>query len=81
MMYIYLKWFFGERGKNAGICLALFTGALMIFGGMIFLAVVGGLLAYIPARIFLVVEAFISLRDMPVEVYQTPNWTQLIPHL
>jgi hypothetical protein len=81
MMYIYLKWFFGEHGKNAGICLALFTGALMIFGGMIFLAVVGGLLAYIPARIFLVVEAFISLRDMPVEVYQTPNWTQLIPHL
>ncbi|KAH7357307.1 hypothetical protein BKA65DRAFT_534990 [Rhexocercosporidium sp. MPI-PUGE-AT-0058] len=40
-----------------------------------------GLLAYIPARIFLVVEAFASLRNLPVEVYQTPDWTQLIPHL
>jgi hypothetical protein len=53
----------------------------MIFGGMIFQPVVGRLLAYIPATIFLVVEAIISLRDMPVEAYQTSDWTQLIPHL
>lgn len=38
-------------------------------------------LAYVFARIFIVVEAFISLRDLPIEVYETPNWTQLIPHL
>ena len=37
-------------------------------------------LCYLGARIFLIVEAFISLRDLPVEAYQTPNWTQLIPH-
>jgi hypothetical protein len=40
-----------------------------------------GFLVYIPARIFLVVEAFISLRSMPLDVYQTPEWTQWIPHL
>lgn len=40
-----------------------------------------GFLLYIPARIFLVVEAFISLRSMPLDVYQTPEWTQWIPHL
>ena len=37
-------------------------------------------LCYIGARTFLIVEAFISLRDLPVEAYQTPKWTQLIPH-
>jgi hypothetical protein len=33
------------------------------------------------SRLFLVVESFISLRKVPIEVYQTPNWTQWIPHL
>jgi len=33
------------------------------------------------ARLCLVVESFISLRKVPVEVYQTPDWTQWIPHL
>ncbi|KAK3376814.1 hypothetical protein B0T24DRAFT_719095 [Lasiosphaeria ovina] len=33
------------------------------------------------ARVFLVVEAFISLRDAPVEVYDTPRWTNFLPHL
>jgi hypothetical protein len=33
------------------------------------------------ARVYLVVESFISLRKMPVEIYQTPDWTQWIPHL
>jgi hypothetical protein len=31
-------------------------------------------------RAFLVVESFISLRWMPVAAYETPNWTQYIPH-
>jgi hypothetical protein len=33
------------------------------------------------ARAFLVIEAFISLRSQPVEVYQQVNWTQYIPHI
>ena len=33
------------------------------------------------SRLYLVVESFISLRKVPVEVYQTPDWTQWIPHL
>lgn len=36
---------------------------------------------FVLARVYLVVEAFISLRDLPVEAYQTPAWTQWIPHL
>jgi hypothetical protein len=33
------------------------------------------------ARIFLVVEAFISIRQLPRGAYATPDWTEIIPHL
>ncbi|KAI5812376.1 hypothetical protein BZA77DRAFT_253280 [Pyronema omphalodes] len=33
------------------------------------------------ARIFLVVESFISLRDVPTGVYATVPWAQYIPHI
>ena len=36
---------------------------------------------YAAARLFLVLEAFISLREMPIDVYTTPTWTQFLPHL
>jgi hypothetical protein len=32
-------------------------------------------------RIYLVVESFISLRSVPIGVYWTPSWLQMIPHL
>ena len=38
-------------------------------------------LAYLLARIFLVVEAFISLRKLPAAAFETLQWTQLFPHL
>ncbi|KAI9765430.1 MAG: hypothetical protein M1840_007388 [Geoglossum simile] len=38
-------------------------------------------IVYVAARVFLVIECFISLRELPVEAYQTPIWTQYLPHL
>ena len=38
-------------------------------------------LAYVLARIYLVTEAFISLRRLPTAVFDTLQWTQLVPHL
>ena len=35
---------------------------------------------YILVRAFLVIEAFISIRQLPASAYETPNWTQVIPH-
>lgn len=32
------------------------------------------------ARAFIVVEAFISIRELPVAAYDTPTWTQVFPH-
>ena len=37
--------------------------------------------AYIMARLFLVVDAAASLRQMPVQAYTTPDWSVMIPHL
>ena len=38
-------------------------------------------IAYICSRVFLVIEAFISIRSLPASAYNTPNWIPLIPHL
>ncbi|KAF3920471.1 hypothetical protein ABW20_dc0106334 [Dactylellina cionopaga] len=37
-------------------------------------------MAFACARVYLVVEAFVSLRDVPKGVYDTPNWTNFFPH-
>lgn len=33
------------------------------------------------ARIFVIVEAFISLRTQPIGVYWSPDWLQTVPHI
>ena len=38
-------------------------------------------IAYIFARVFLVVDAIISLRRLPSSAYETPDWTSIFPHL
>jgi hypothetical protein len=45
-----------------------------------FLVVLGGVLSAL-ARAGLIVEAFISLRRLPVGAYLTPPWTEMIPHI
>ena len=33
------------------------------------------------ARLFIVVEAFISIRSLPVGAYDTVNWINFLPHI
>lgn len=33
------------------------------------------------ARLYVVVEAFLSIRQLPIEAYRTPQWTDVFPHL
>ncbi|KAF8956540.1 hypothetical protein BDZ97DRAFT_1851422 [Flammula alnicola] len=40
-----------------------------------------GLPLYVIARIFLLTEAFLSLRAQPPAAYQSIEWTSVIPHL
>ncbi|KAJ4329266.1 hypothetical protein N0V84_000159 [Fusarium piperis] len=35
---------------------------------------------YVLCRIFIVVEAFVALRQVPVGVYISPAWVQMVPH-
>ena len=37
-------------------------------------------LSLVLARAFIVVEAFISIRELPAAAYDTPSWTQVLPH-
>ena len=60
---------------------AYFTGSLRILR-MVYAWIALAIAAVcVIARLYLVVEAFISLRRMPVAVYQMPPWTVWIPHL
>ncbi|KAK0105190.1 hypothetical protein ONS95_004414 [Cadophora gregata] len=36
---------------------------------------------YILARAFLVVDAVVTLRQIPAQTYATPEWSEIIPHL
>jgi hypothetical protein len=37
--------------------------------------------SYIVSRAYIVVEAFVSIREVPRAVYETPTWSQVFPHL
>ena len=37
-------------------------------------------LSLIFARGFVVIEAFVSIRELPAAAYETPTWTQVFPH-
>lgn len=55
-----------------------YISAMLFFGTDTLIAVL-----YIAARLYIVIEAFISLRHVPMGVYQTPdsNFMDYIPHL
>ncbi|KAK3900069.1 hypothetical protein C8A05DRAFT_36304 [Staphylotrichum tortipilum] len=38
-------------------------------------------LVFVVCRLYIVVEAFVSLRSVPIGVYWTPSWIQMIPHV
>ncbi|KAL9634475.1 MAG: hypothetical protein Q9164_004067 [Protoblastenia rupestris] len=38
-------------------------------------------LTYAAARLFLVIEAFVSIRALPPAAYDTPDWTEIFPHM
>ncbi|EMD85201.1 hypothetical protein COCC4DRAFT_66490 [Bipolaris maydis ATCC 48331] len=37
--------------------------------------------SYIASRAYIVIEAFVSIREVPRGVYETPTWSQVFPHL
>ncbi|KAF2190298.1 hypothetical protein K469DRAFT_438703, partial [Zopfia rhizophila CBS 207.26] len=60
------RWMDGAKGRIWSI----FLGIVVFVCGFSFAA----------ARVYLVLEAFISIRDLPRKAYDTPDWTQMVPH-
>lgn len=60
----------------APICTPLFFLTVVIC-----LAFLCGIPLYMFARLYIIVEAIISLRRVPVGVYEQVSWSQYIPHL
>lgn len=70
--------FYGWIGASACIGIGTFWD-IWVFVGVI-TALLSGLV-YVGARLFILTEAFVSLRSLPDAAYQTPNWTTWLPHL
>jgi hypothetical protein len=52
----------------------------IVSGALYLLLLTVGTPAYILARIFLLIESFISLRNVPIGVYAAVPWSNYIPH-
>ncbi|KAK0750470.1 hypothetical protein B0T18DRAFT_408963 [Schizothecium vesticola] len=45
------------------------------------LTIASAVALYCLARVYLVVECFINLSHLPASVYETPGWSQYVPHI
>ncbi|TGO53394.1 hypothetical protein BCON_0124g00120 [Botryotinia convoluta] len=75
------KTYYGDRCK--GIVRFLINGTFFCSQLVRLMLLYLGLSAYIGARMYLVIESFISLRHVPIGVYQTPNVNIMgnVPHI
>ena len=66
--------------------LGMFEVPIIIFGiilpRLVFdLTIAAAVALYCLARVYLVVECFINLSHLPASVYETPGWSQYVPHI
>ncbi|KUJ09588.1 uncharacterized protein LY89DRAFT_273733 [Mollisia scopiformis] len=66
----FLSGCFGEDDEGDCLCSVSykFPGHVLLFG-------------YILCRLYIVIESFVSLRYLPIGVFWTPSWIQMIPHI
>lgn len=62
-------------------CYIMFSGAIFPVIAWVPFIGFGFNILYVAARIYIVFEAFLSLRHVPIGVYTTPAWTNYFPHL
>lgn len=63
---------------------SLFSVLLVVFKVLFYISraiFMASVIFYVLCRMVLVVEAFVSIRELPLDAYRTPAWTQLLPHL
>jgi len=82
------KWVMSFRPKDGGFCEVLFYYPLLALIGLVVWAVVAGfgitlcvmVLLYPVTRVYILVEAFASLRSLPEMAYDTVVWAEMWPH-
>lgn len=70
--------------QNSGFCDKLFYPLLVLVAlqAAVFMISLGLMVLLYPvARLYIVVEAFASLRSLPVGAYDTVVWVEMFPHL
>jgi len=72
VLLAYMSWEDGRESQWYAGRVALWVAAAVL----VLLIILYGL-----SRVFIVVESFISLRNVPVSIYWTPSWLQMIPHV
>jgi len=77
---IVILWLYTDPEEHSGTRKVWYVISL-IATAFVAVFVVAFCVCYVAARLFLVIEAFISLRSLLPAVYETPNWTQWLPHL
>jgi hypothetical protein len=70
-------YFSGALRKNDSFCSALLIGIYITVGLCFMMSCV---LLYTSARIFIIVEAFISIRSLPAGAYDNIDWIEMLPH-
>ena len=70
--------YFGDKLEDRS---EFFSNLLDIFGGFLVSYGIVGVIPYVIARILLLVEALISLRDLPHDALLAVTWTSFLPHI
>ncbi|KAF9471915.1 hypothetical protein BDN70DRAFT_998426 [Pholiota conissans] len=72
------SFYFGDELEDRS---EFFSTLLEIFGGLLVFLGIAGVIPYVIARILLLVEALISLRDLPHDALLAVTWTSFLPHI
>jgi hypothetical protein len=72
---------FGEGWTEKSVEVWLVLPLLILGSVVLGLLILGSVALYFGARLFVIVESFISIRRLPLGVFVTVHWANYIPHL
>jgi hypothetical protein len=78
ILYVERKLFHKPKAVNVALKATHFVLYRIELAGTLFFA---GLLTFLAARTYLLVECYISLTDLPKEAYNVPQWSAFVPHI
>lgn len=76
-----VKWNGNEKRDFAPFVAKVLMGVIYLFQNFLVVVVSCATLLYLLARIYLVVECFLSLFYSPPGLFRQPNWGPYFPHI